>query len=276
MTGSGPQEAQRFWRGQLAAWAIPDRILAAVSESPWTLPTSVFARRASDRVARPSGVSYERAAEALRTPGSVLDVGAGAGAASLPLAPRATGLTAVDTSEAMLDELSRHAAQLGLAPTVVVGRWPDVADRVEPADLVVCHHVAYNVPDLDAFALALNAHARRRVVLEVTALHPLVPLNPLWRMMHDLDRPERPSAQDAAAVLREAGLRPVVEASPRDPRTEYPSFGQLVEVTRRRVCLPPDRDDDVAAALLSLGVDPGHPRDLPPVDDQIVTLWWDI
>src|SRR5262249_44174059 len=148
---------------------------------------------------------------------------------------------AVDTSEAMLDELKQQAAGLGLTPTIVAGRWPDVANLVAPADVVVCHHVAYNVPDLDTFAREVDTHARRRVVLELTALHPLVPLNPLWRMMHGLDRPAGPSAQDAAAVLREAGLRPVVEPSPREPRGEYPSFAELIAVTRRRVCLPPER-----------------------------------
>src|SRR5215813_650155 len=126
--------ALRYWQDELAAWTIPDRILSAVPDSPWHLPTSVFVRRACDRVARPSGLSYRRGAEALRTPGSVLDVGAGAGAASLPHAEQITALTAVDTSEAMLDELKQQAAGLGLTPTIVAGRWPDVANLVAPAD----------------------------------------------------------------------------------------------------------------------------------------------
>ena len=39
------------WRADLAAWAIPEHITAAVSESPWVLPPQVFARRA-DRLAK--------------------------------------------------------------------------------------------------------------------------------------------------------------------------------------------------------------------------------
>src|SRR5262249_58555239 len=78
------------WREDLAAWAIPEHITAGVAESPWVLPRQVFARRA-DRLRRdPRGPPFERACEALHPPGSVLDVGSGAGAACLPLAPRPT------------------------------------------------------------------------------------------------------------------------------------------------------------------------------------------
>jgi hypothetical protein len=151
-----------------------------------------------------------------------------------------------------------------------------VADAVAPADVVVCHHVLYNVPDLSEFALALHSHARRRVVIELTARHPLVALNPLWRVMHDLDRPEGPTAQDAAQVLRECGLSPNTHAWPRPPRPEYPSFTELMAATRQRLCLPPERDDELAEAVLELGVDPEHPYDLPAPDDRVVTLWWDL
>jgi SAM-dependent methyltransferase len=269
-------EAIQAWREQLAEWAIPDRFTAAVADSPWRLNTAIFTRRTERYLSEPVGISYERAAEALGEPGSVLDVGAGTGAACLPLAGRTTKLTAVDSNPAMLDELARLAAPLGLTPNAVVGRWPDVADAVEPADVVLCHHVAYNVPDLDMFALALTAHARRRVVMELPWLHPLSSLNPLWRELHGLQRPTGPTARDALDVLREAGLRPVMQDWPRPPRPEYPSMKELVAVTRQRICLPPERDDELGAALVRLGVDPEHPTEVAARDDRLVTLWWDV
>jgi hypothetical protein len=262
------------WREQLAAWAIPESITAAVRDSPWTLPVGPFARRAERQLAQPTGVSWERAREALGVGGTVLDVGAGAGAASLPL-PDVTGLTAVDTSQSMLDDLAGRAAALERPVHTVLGRWPDVAASVPTADVVVCHHVVYNVPDLAAFALALSGHARRRVVVELTALHPMAPLNPLWTVMHGLVRPSGPTADDAAAVLRSVGLEPVVERWPRPAPVPHPSFAEMVEVTGRRLCLPPERRDELAAALVDLGVDPAQPRDLAAPDDRLVTLWWD-
>jgi SAM-dependent methyltransferase len=260
------------WRDQLAAWAIPSEIIAAVVDSPWSVPTEVFARRADTSIAAPAGASYLRAREALGDGGTVLDVGCGAGAASLPLGAPITG---VDVSSEMLAALAERAQRLGLELRTVEGRWPDVADETPVADVVVCHHVAYNVPELGPFATALTDHARRRVVIELTPHHPMTPLNPLWTALHGLDRPTGPTARDAVDVLREVGIVAAVETSPRPPRAEYTSFADMVAVTRRRLCLPPERDPDVAAELRRLGVDPEHPRDLAPPEDTLVTLWCD-
>ena len=49
------------WRGDLAAWAIPEYISATVTESPWVLPRQVFARRADRLAGTPSGASYDLA-----------------------------------------------------------------------------------------------------------------------------------------------------------------------------------------------------------------------
>ena len=70
---------------------------------------------------------------ALDPPGSVLDVGSGAGAACLPLIPRATELTAVDVVPGMLEALEQRSAALAQA-RCVPGRWPDVAPAIAPAE----------------------------------------------------------------------------------------------------------------------------------------------
>jgi SAM-dependent methyltransferase len=262
--------AQR-WREDLAAWAIPPEILAAVADSPWAVPTDVFVRRADTSVAAPEGASYRLARAAVGDGGSVLDVGSGAGAASLPLGGP---ITAIDVSPDMLAALAVRANRLGLPVQTIEGRWPDVAEQAPVADVVVCHHVAYNVPDLGPFVTALTEHARARVVLELTANHPMAALNPLWTAMHGISRPSAPTAQDAVEVLREVGIDPRIETGPRPPRPEYPSFDDLVAITRRRVCVPPEREGELAQTLRRLGVDPEHPRDLPPAQDRLVTLWW--
>lgn len=266
-------EAARRWRGQLEAWAIPDHILASAPQSPWTLPIDVFTRRAD--AAAPGTPSWQRAVEALERRGCVLDVGAGAGAASLPLAPQTTQLTAVDSSAAILDELRPRAAAIGLNVRTIIGRWPDVAPQVPVADVAVCHHVLYNVPDLDEFAVALTTHARRRIVAELTPRHPLWALNPLWKVMHGLDRPDGPTAEDAMAVLHEAGIPVTQERWRRPPRPEYDSFDAQIQATRGRLCLPAHRDAELARALVDLGVDPAHPRDLGTPGEELVTVWWD-
>jgi SAM-dependent methyltransferase len=262
------------WRRDLAAWAIPEEITAAVTESPWVLPRQVFARRADRVRAAPAGPSFQRAWAALDPPGSVLDVGAGAGAACLPLLPRATHLTAVDTDEGMLQRLSERVVPSPVGFAAVLGSWPDVAAQAGPADVVTCHHVLYNVPDLAPFVTALTGAARRVVVAEMTTEHPLVSLNALWLRFHGLVRPVGPTAADLLRIVDAMGLRAEHETWRRPGGRDYGSFAELVDVTRRRLCLPAERTGEVAEALAESGVDPERPVDLGSSGREVVTIWW--
>ena len=242
------------WRAQLEAWAIPEEILAAAPESPWSFPVGLFRKRAERAGAGGRQTPSNReAARWLPPGGSVLDVGAGAGAASLPLAGVAGRLVGVDESAAMVAAFQEAAANAGVPAEGVQGRWPEAAGRVGPADVVVCHHVLYNVADLAPFAAALTDHARHRVVVELTDRHPLVGLGPLWRRFHGLERPSGPTAADAAAALRALGLDPERQDWESGDRLGFDRFEELVAFTRRRLCLPADRDPEVAEALLEAG-----------------------
>lgn len=274
---STPTELFDAWRRDLSGWGVPDEILAAAPEPPWGFPHRVFAERARTQVAGREGPSYRRAREALPDGGTVLDVGSGAGAASLPLADRAGRITAVDSDPDMLSALRAVA---GADPAAradiigVVGKWPEVAPEVEPADVVCCHHVLFNAPDLRPFAEALHRHARRRVVCELTERHPLEPMNPLWLRFHNLRRPAGPSAHDAAAALRSLGYEVTLEVRDAGPLHHYESLEEMVTFHRKRLCLPASRDAEVAAALVALGVDPADPVALG-AGRPLVTLWWD-
>ena len=262
------------WRSDLAAWAIPEHITAAVTDSPWVLPRAVFARRADRLSAAPAGPSFERAFAALEPSGSVLDVGSGAGAASLPLLPRCTTLTAVDSEPDMLDLLAQRAAGSGVPLRLIAGRWPDVAAEAGVADVVTCHHVTYNAPDIEPFLAALTAAARRIVVVEMTAAHPLAMLNLLWLRFHGLVRPDGPTADDLLAILAALGVSADARRWQRPGGRDYESFAELVDVTRRRLCLPPDRAGEVAEALAGLGVEPDQPTELASSGRDVVTMWW--
>ncbi|HEX2266853.1 MAG TPA: class I SAM-dependent methyltransferase, partial [Actinomycetota bacterium] len=91
--------AAQQWGESLEKWAIPGDILTAAPESPWGFPAGLFARRADHaHAAKEPSPSNRRALEALPERGSVLDVGCGGGAASLPLASRTSHLIGVDPS----------------------------------------------------------------------------------------------------------------------------------------------------------------------------------
>jgi SAM-dependent methyltransferase len=262
------------WRDELAAWAIPEHITASVADSPWVLPRQVFARRADRLTAVPEGPSFRRAWSALDPPGSVLDVGAGAGAACIPLLARTTALTAVDSDSEMLALLAERASALAGKVRLVPGQWPAVARDSAPADLVTCFNVVYNVPDILPFVATLTASARRLVVIEMTAEHPMVSMNALWLRFHGLPRPEGPTADDLLQVLAAMGIQTGHEHWQRRSGADYASFAELIEVTRRRLCLPPERADEVAQALEEADIDPDRPVDLGTSRRDVVTIWW--
>ena len=105
--------------------------------------------------------------------------------------------------------------------------------------------------------------------------HPLTTLNPFWLKFHGLRRPVAPTAADLIGILAAMGLRPRSETWTRPGGPDYASFDELVDVTRRRLCLPPQRAGDVGTALVEAGIDPGHPADLGSSGREVVTIWWD-
>lgn len=257
------------WARALAEWAVPPEILAGATRSPWGHPVRRFADRADAALAHPEGPSFERARTALADggPGTVLDVGAGAGAASLPLAPWATAFTAVDREPGMLAAFNERAAAVHRPARTVEGTWPQVAHDVAVHDVVVCHHVVYDVADISPFLAALTSHARRRVVLELPPLHPLTWMAPLWLAVHGVVRPTRPSADDLVAVLHEAGLDDglTIDRWRRREEADLTPLAERAALVTRRLCLPESREPEVADLLA--GVDRGGLMDA-------VTLAW--
>jgi len=263
------------WAAQLEAWALPEEIVAQAPESPWGFPVEPFRARAQRAGSDEPSPSARVALEALPEGGSVLDVGSGAGAASLALVPPAGFVTALDPSERMLEAFEELAAGAGVAHAAVRGSWPDDAGSVESSDVVVCHHVLYNAPALEAFARALSEHARRRVVVEMTASHPRAWMNDLWERFWSLDRPAGPTSDDAEEALREAGIEvrrevwllPRQGVGPRDA---------AVASARRMMCLTPERDEEVAEALGDRLWTSGDDRWFIGNREQpVTTLWWD-
>lgn len=250
------------WAAELRAWALPRHILEAAPQEPWVFPPDMFT--APPPGSGPRSRSTAIAAAALEQGGTVLDVGCGGGAAAFALVPPATTVIGTDRQPDMLARFAETAASRGVPVTVIVGPWPEVADDVPSADVVVSHNVLYNVPDLVPFAEAMDAHARRRVVVELTDRHPQVSRAPLWKHFWGLDRPAGPSAALAAEVLRDAGFPIRMERSSPTRRDADRAAAVEPAFWCRQLCLPSDRVDEVAALVAGL-----------PFPQDRVTLWWD-
>lgn len=249
------------WADSLASWAIPGDVLSAAPRSPWIHPVQSFTPSGDLFVDTPS---RRRALEALDGGGSVLDVGCGGGRATFGLVPPATRVVGVDQQPDMLAVFAAEASRRGVECRTVLGDWPAVAEQTPDCDVVVCHHVFYNVADLAQFVHQLASHARRRVVVELPMRHPLTALSPAWQRFWGLERPTSPDAHDALAVVRHLGYDAVLERFTQiiEPR---PVTDQDVEFTRIRLCLPAERDPEVRA----------HIEANPITSRDVTTIWWD-
>jgi SAM-dependent methyltransferase len=266
-------KAVERWRSQLAAWAIPPELLAAVPDTPYAWPAELWRRRSSAAQRRGSDtptlvIAHRLAGEG----GSVLDIGAGTGRASLPLARLGHPLTAVERNPGMAAGFREEAE--GLDVSLVEGSWPQV--EVGPHDVVMCAHVVYDVPEIEPFMVAMIAHARRGVVIELTETHPWSALAPYYRALHGLDRPAGPTADDLVDVVSElTGPEPTIERWQRPPDLWFESMDEILDLYRRRLVLPVERTEELRRLLepavkeddgrLVVG---GEPRGL-------VTIWWE-
>jgi SAM-dependent methyltransferase len=257
-------DANQQWAEMLADWAIPEELIAAAPESPYFFDPAVFTDAADEALRRTADTISDRVArEALPVDGRVLDIGVGAGAASLRLG--AAHITGVDPSTVLLDAFAKRAERVGVTHTTVEASWPEAAPQTPRTDVAVCHHVVYNVADLAAFAQALTEHATRRVVVELTAAHPMTWLAPYWKALHGLDQPDRPVADDAIIVLEEQGLTVQRERWSRPIQMIGETGDEQLSRIARRLCLGPDRHDELRSALDATP---------PPAEREVVTLWW--
>ncbi len=236
------------WADALEEWAIPARILDQAPTSPWQHDTKTFAvDETLDRTVRSAEVA--RSVLPL-SGGSVLDVGCGGGRAAMSLVPPAARVIGVDESPAMLTAFTEAAAIAGARSMTIEGTWPEVAIDTPVADVVTCHHVAYNVAEIEPFVGALTGHARLAVVLVLPTVHPRSAWSAAWKHFWDLDRPTGPTSDDFVAVLAEMGIeaerwempRPPLARNAENPASRIPS-------AKRVLCLGDDRDADIESFL---------------------------
>ncbi len=249
------------WAETLAQWGIPQHILDSAPQSPWIHPVIIFTPDGNLFVDTPSRL---RAIEVLHDGDSVLDVGCGGGRAAFGLTPPATHVVGVDHQQDMLDVFAKEASHRELRCVTVLGDWPHVAADTPMCDVVTCHHVLYNVGELEEFIDALNNHAHKRVVIEIPQHHPLSSLSAMWKKFWGIDRPTSPTSQHAFEAVRSLGYNAHIELFDIENQS-LPITDQDVEFIRIRLCLTAERDNDIR----------DFRNNNPATQRHMATIWWD-
>ncbi len=266
--------AAGHWRRELNAWVIPQHLLDAAPQSPYGWPASLWRRRAAAALASDRQPPTLDVIARLAGPGgSVLDIGAGTGRASLPLAQAGHPVTALEPSKTMLEGLAD--ASLGLPVTVIEGRWPESKESVETHRVVMCAHVVFDVGEIGPFLTAMNERAAAGVVIEMTDRHPWVHLGPYYRSLHGLERPRGPSWEDLVKVVHEVvGVDPTVEQWQRPTDLWFESVDEILQFYGKRLLIGPDRWTELRALLEPDLVSGPGGHQVGTDSRDLVTIWW--
>lgn len=150
-------------------------------------------------------------------PGDVVaDIGGGAGRIGLPVALHCRELLNVEPSAAMRREFEASALEAGIQNARSIERgWPAAAADLE-ADVLMLANVTYMVRDIVPFVEALDAAARRRVMISVWSIAPPNHGAVVFELLHGEPQQRVPSYRELLPVIWDLGIYPNVQVLP-DP-----------------------------------------------------------
>ncbi len=180
------------------------RLRAAASMSPpafWDERAEGF-RRAVQRRATQADPVFDLVASNVDEEMTVLDVGAGVGRHALPLSWRVKHVTAVEPAHGMRELLLADAEAQHVANLTVVGATWEAAEA-PPADVVLCSHVVYNVPDIGLFVDKLAGHTGRACFIVMRTGQRDRVLRPLFQQVHGEELVPEPTLIDLYNVVHQ-------------------------------------------------------------------------
>jgi SAM-dependent methyltransferase len=205
---------------------------------------------------------------------TVLDIGAGIGRWTLPIAERTRRVTAVEPLSGMRQVLLERAASRGLTNLTVVDA-PWMAAEVPSHDVAIAAHATYTTPDLLGFVRKMEAKAHRACYLALR-----IPAHD--GVIGELSERIRAQWHDSPNfivgynLLLAAGFHPNVLMEPKPVRSWLdPTLDQAVARAKRHLHLDDSSQDTAIREILSRRLtflDGGYRW---PDGMRSALIWWD-
>jgi cyclopropane fatty-acyl-phospholipid synthase-like methyltransferase len=208
---------------------------------------------------------------------SVLDVGAGVGALSVPLATVVPRVTALEPAPAMLAELQANLARHQLTNvTCLRARWGEVS--LPPHDLILAANVAPIFADLPGFLATAAPLAARAIALVQNAgsggeKFYVGELSPLL-----FDRPHlgRGDYLTTLTRLHDAGIYANVQVIAYQFDQPFADFQEAVDFWTERLHLTEPEQLRRLAAFLATRLQPAGTRVIAPMRRRSAVIWWPV
>ena len=206
---------------------------------------------------------------------SVLDVGAGVGALTVPLARTVESVTALEPSPAMLEELRANLARNRLGNvTCVPAAWGET--QVPPHDLILVANVSPIFNDLLAFLTAAEPLARQAIAL-VRNVGPGTEkfyLGELYPLLLGKPYPPRDDYLRSLMLLHSLGIYANVQIIAYHFDQPFADFQEAVDFWKEQMSLESPEQERLLSGFLQARLQRIGPSLVAPMRRRSAVIWW--
>lgn len=171
-----------------------------------------------------------------------LDIGAGAGRYSLPIALRAKHVTCVEPSDGMIAGLKQGMETHGISNVdIIQSRWP--SETPVEADCSLISFVGNDIAEIGPFIDAMEQSTRRMCTFINLDRPPASAFGGVWEAVHGEPRALLPSLPEFLSLLLAKGRLFEVRLVPRTPMT-FQGVDHVLDGARRQTWVQPGGEKD--------------------------------
>lgn len=206
---------------------------------------------------------------------TVLDVGAGVGALTVPLAKAVESVTALEPSPAMMEELRANVARNGLRNvTCIQAAWGKA--EVPPHDLILVANVAPIFDDLLGFLTTAEPLARRAIAL-VQNVGPGTEkfyFGDLYPLLLGRPYPPRHDYLQTVTLLHSLGIYANVQIIGYHFDQPFADFQEAVDFWKEQMHLDDPEQERRLIGYLQTRLQRVGSRLVAPMRRQSAVIWW--